>query len=72
MKKKLVLATRNRDKIREIKNKLGKDIDILTIDDFNHIPEVIEDGETLEQNAIKKARIKGKRYFFMKMFSLLL
>jgi XTP/dITP diphosphohydrolase len=60
MKKKLVLATRNRDKIREIKNKLGKDIDILTIDDFDHIPEVIEDGETLEQNAIKKAKIIHK------------
>ncbi|MEA3500283.1 MAG: RdgB/HAM1 family non-canonical purine NTP pyrophosphatase [Candidatus Marinimicrobia bacterium] len=57
MKKKLVLATRNRDKIKEIKNKLGNDIIILTIDDFDNMPEVIEDGETLEENAIKKARI---------------
>lgn len=57
MKKKLVLATHNRDKIKEIKNKLGNDIIILTIDDFDNIPEVIEDGETLEQNAIKKAKI---------------
>lgn len=56
MKKQLVLATRNKDKILEIKNKIGNDITILTLDDFSDMPEVIEDGDTLEANAIKKAR----------------
>lgn len=56
-KKKLVLATRNQDKIIEIKDILsGLHIDILTLDSFPNIPDVVEDGETLEANAEKKAR----------------
>lgn len=53
---KILLATRNRDKIREI-NDLFHDLDveIMTMDNFPDIPEVVEDGETLEQNAFKKA-----------------
>ncbi len=56
-KLKIVLATRNRDKIKEIKN-VFKDMDIefLTLDDFKGFPEVIEDGKTLLENALKKAR----------------
>lgn len=54
---KLVLATRNSDKIREIREVLtGLAIDILTVDRFPQVPEVIEDGHTLEENAIKKAK----------------
>jgi XTP/dITP diphosphohydrolase len=52
----LVLATNNRDKIREIKQALdGLDIHILTADDFDDFPEIEETGETLEDNAILKA-----------------
>ncbi len=36
---------------------MGNDITVLTIDDFENIPEVVEDGETLEYNALKKARV---------------
>jgi len=54
---KLVLATRNRDKIREIKNILADiDIEIDTLDAYPGLPETIEDGDTLEANALKKAR----------------
>ena len=51
----IVLATRNRDKIREIK-KILNDIDarFLSLEDFPGCPEVVEDGETLEANAKKK------------------
>lgn len=53
---KILLATRNRDKIREIKDLFHDlDIEILTMDNFPEIPEVVEDGDTLEQNAFKKA-----------------
>jgi XTP/dITP diphosphohydrolase len=53
----LVLATRNRDKIKEIRHILeGLDATILTLDDFPPAPEPVEDGETLEANALKKAR----------------
>jgi XTP/dITP diphosphohydrolase len=53
---KIVLATQNRDKIRELRNLLNEtDAQILTLDDFPGLPEVHEDGETLEANAEKKA-----------------
>lgn len=52
----LVLATRNRDKIREMQENLAAlPIRLLTLDDFPHAPEVVEDGDTLEANARKKA-----------------
>lgn len=52
----LVLATHNRDKIREIHDVLVHlPIAILSLDNFPNMPEVEEDGETLEDNATKKA-----------------
>ncbi len=54
---KLVLATRNRDKTREIVAMLaGLGVDVVTLAEFPQAPETIEDGETLEANASKKAR----------------
>jgi XTP/dITP diphosphohydrolase len=53
----IVLATRNRDKITEIRRILhGLDVDLSTIDDYPDAPETVEDGDTLEENALKKAR----------------
>ncbi|HOZ21443.1 MAG TPA: XTP/dITP diphosphatase [bacterium] len=52
----LLLATRNRDKVEEIREALaGLEIDLLTVDELGPLPEVIEDQETLKGNAIKKA-----------------
>lgn len=54
---KLVLATHNRDKAREIIDMLaGLDIEIVTLDAYPDFPSTIEDGDTLEANALKKAR----------------
>lgn len=54
---KIVLATRNRDKAREIVAMLvGLDVEIVTLDAFPNAPETVEDGDTLEANAWKKAR----------------
>jgi XTP/dITP diphosphohydrolase len=54
---KIVLATANRDKIIEIKHALARlPLEILTREDFPAIPEVVEDGYTLEANALKKGR----------------
>ena len=52
----LVIATRNKDKLKEIKTLL-KDlpIKILSLDGFKCVPEVKEDRKTLEGNANKKA-----------------
>ena len=54
---KLVLATRNLGKVRELSEMLGnrRDIKILSIKDFPNAPEVIEDGLTYHENAQKKA-----------------
>jgi XTP/dITP diphosphohydrolase len=53
---KLVLATNNQDKVREIRNLLdGMGIEILTSKDFDDFPEIEETGQTLEENAILKA-----------------
>ena len=55
---KIVLATRNKDKIREIKQALkGLNIDVLMLDQFPDVPEVIEDGATIKANALKKAKV---------------
>lgn len=54
----IVLATRNIDKVREIKSLLvGLDLRIKTLDDYPDLPEVEEDGSTFEENALKKARV---------------
>ncbi len=53
---KLLLATKNRDKVREIQAKLkGTNYEILTLDDISNLPDVVEDKETLQENSYKKA-----------------
>ncbi len=53
---KLLLATRNKDKIKEIKEILKDlNIEIISAYDFPGMPDVIEDKDTIEENAIKKA-----------------
>lgn len=57
MNVKLVLATHNRDKAREILDLLsGVDVQMMTLDAFPAAPVTVEDGDTLEANALKKAR----------------
>jgi len=52
----LIVATRNKDKLREIKELLkGIDVEVYSLDSFRNVPEVIEDKKTLEENALKKA-----------------
>jgi XTP/dITP diphosphohydrolase len=53
---KLVLATSNENKIREIKQILADmPLEFLSLSDFPDVPTVEEDGATYEENAIKKA-----------------
>jgi len=61
----LVIATRNKKKLREIRELLADlDFNVLSIGDFDEIPEVEEDGDTFEKNARKKAvevaRVTGR------------
>ena len=50
-----VLATANPDKAREIQEIL-EPIGVTLLPRPDEVPEVIEDGETLEDNALLKAR----------------
>jgi len=54
--KTLVLATRNKGKLNELRRLLSEfDITIKGLDDFDPIPEIEEDGKTFKDNAYKKA-----------------
>jgi len=53
----IILATRNPGKFREISSILGDlQIRIVSLLEFPAISDVVEDGITLEENALKKAR----------------
>ena len=55
--KTVVLATRNQDKVKEIRSLLADvPIKFLSLADFPDLPEVVEDGSTCQENAVKKAR----------------
>lgn len=57
----LVIATRNKGKTAEIRDLL-KDfpVEIKNLDDFGPIPEVVEDGDTFDENAYKKASFTAR------------
>lgn len=53
---KLVLATRNKGKLSELKELLkGLPVELLSLTDFD-MPEILEDGETFKENALIKAK----------------
>tara|TARA_Y100000766_G_scaffold284117_1_gene301598 strand:- start:1708 stop:2376 length:669 start_codon:yes stop_codon:yes gene_type:complete len=55
----IVIATHNNDKLKELLKAFDNhfsSIDLLTLNDFPEVGEIIEDGKTLEQNALIKAR----------------
>lgn len=56
---KIVLATRNKNKIRELEELLAthlKKIEVLSLDDIGFVGEIEETGNSFEQNAMIKAR----------------
>lgn len=58
---KILIATRNKGKVREIKKILdGLPIELLSLDDFKIDTEVAETGSTFEENAVLKATGYGK------------
>jgi XTP/dITP diphosphohydrolase len=54
---KLVVATRNAGKLKEIRRLLeSSGIEVLGMESFADLPEVVEDGDSFRANAEKKAR----------------
>lgn len=57
----IVLATRNRGKLREIRAILSRfDVRLRPLDDFPQVPEIVEDGTTFLENVQKKARTAAR------------
>ena len=56
-----MIATRNKGKTAEIRDLLDAfPISIKNLDDFGPIPEVVEDGDTFDENAYKKASFTAR------------
>jgi XTP/dITP diphosphohydrolase len=60
MSHQLLLATRNKGKIEEFRRILDAiapgEIELIGLDQFPHLHDVVEDGATFQENALKKAR----------------
>jgi len=59
---KLVFATNNQNKVNEIKSLLGEGVEILSLKDIGCNKELPETQETLEGNALQKARYVADTY----------
>lgn len=60
MERKLLIASSNRGKIREIKEYLTDlDLELIGLPELAPLPEVIEDGISFRENALKKARSRA-------------
>jgi len=58
---KIVFATRNEGKVKEIKDMLeGTGIELVSLNEYDDIPEIIEDGNSFLENALKKAKIAAE------------
>ena len=64
---KLVLASRNKKKIDELRKllsaELDKDVSVLSLDDIGYYNDIEEHGTTFEENAITKASVPAKLGF---------
>ena len=55
----IVIATHNNDKLQELLKAFNHHFDgvkLLTLNDFPEVEEIVEDGKTLEENALIKAK----------------
>ena len=58
---KLLLATRNLNKQREIQDILsGIGIEVITLRGVADVPEIVEDGANFADNALKKAAVTAR------------
>ena len=53
---KIVFATNNKNKLAEIRDMLGDKIEVMSLADINCHEDIPETADTLEGNALQKAR----------------
>ncbi len=59
---KICVATNNADKLKEIKNKLGNNFELLSLADIGHEGELPENQKTLEGNSLEKAEYIYRKF----------
>ena len=59
---KLVFATNNKHKLQEVRDILGSRVEVLSLSDINCYDDISETADTLEGNAIMKARYIYDKY----------
>lgn len=59
---KIVFATNNQHKLKEIRKICGDKIEILSLEDVKSVEDIPETGETLKENALLKARFIKDKY----------
>ncbi|NBH90214.1 non-canonical purine NTP diphosphatase [Parabacteroides distasonis] len=64
MKKKLVFATNNSHKLQEVSKILGDNLELVNLHDINCQEDIPETADTLEGNALLKARYIKEHYGF--------
>jgi XTP/dITP diphosphohydrolase len=54
----ILIATKNQGKLKEIRELFrGLDLKVTSLSDYSGCPEIIEDGKTFQENAVKKAMV---------------
>lgn len=52
----IIVASKNQGKLKEIRDLLGGlDFKIVSLADYTKLPDIVEDGKTFQENAVKKA-----------------
>jgi non-canonical purine NTP pyrophosphatase, rdgB/HAM1 family len=59
---KIVFATNNKNKLREIREILGSDFEIVSLSEIGCHEDIPETGDTLEENALQKAQFVCDKY----------
>ena len=58
---KLIFATNNKNKVTEVQALLNRSYNILSLEDINCFEDIIENKDTIEGNAILKAKYIQKK-----------
>jgi non-canonical purine NTP pyrophosphatase, rdgB/HAM1 family len=59
---KLVFATHNKNKLKEVQSMLPADIELLTLDEIGCFEDIPETSPTIEENALQKALYVKEKY----------
>ncbi len=59
---KIIFATNNKNKLRELQQILGNDFELLSLEDINCLEDIPENSPTIEENSFDKANYVYKKY----------